>query len=43
MKTRFGDKHLEGVEVKVAVTSGLEGASMLMREVAGRHLAVPFH
>ena len=27
-------KHLEGVEVKVAVTSGLEGASMLMREVA---------
>lgn len=27
-------KHLEGVELKIAVTSGLEGASMLMREVA---------
>ena len=35
-------EHLKGVTVNVAVTSGLEGASMLMDEVAAG-IALSFH
>ena len=35
-------RHLEGVEVRVAVTSGLAGADRLMREIAGGQLRLPY-